>query len=192
MDDLWADAWWERLASMPRAPTPPALTAQKRVATTSSTPLLFCAEKMPATPPWPPTGYQWTTSSAGLDPLAPPPMPNTDRSPIPAAPCQAAVVGLPTTVPRSSRHARPCRLSELEKLNGRIDKLEATLAELRDLIEGQKDGARVRRAKRAGNGPCVNITTVEANPDGHSSVSIPFSDQATMQNISLDDILRQL
>ena len=119
-------------------------------------------------------------------------MPNTDRSPIPAAPCQAAVVGLPTTVPRSSRHARPCRLSELEKLNGRIDKLEATLAELRDLIEGQKDGARIRRAKRDGNGPCINITTVEANPDRHSSVSIPFSDQATMQNISLDDILRQL
>ena len=187
MDDLWDDPWWVRLASMPRGPTPP---AQKRVTAASITPPLFCAEKMPATPLWPPTGYQWNTSVAGLDPLAPPPMPSTDGSPIPAAPCQAAVVGRPTTVPRSSRHARPCRLSELEQMNGRIDKLEATLSELRDLIEGQQNGARVRRAKRSGAGPCVNITTGEASPDGNASVSM--SDRAVVQNISLDDILRHL
>ena len=188
MDVLWDDPWWERLASMPRAPTPP---AQKRVAATSIEPTLFCAEKMPATPPWPPTGYQWNTSAAGLDPIAPPPMPSTDRSPIPAAPCQSAVVGLPMTMPLSSRHARPCRLSELEKLNRRIDKLEATLSELRVLIEGQQNCARVRRArKRSVDGPCVNITTVEASPYGNGSVSM--SDRAVVQNMSLDDILRHL
>ena len=187
MDDLWDDPWWERLASMPRAPTPP---AQKMVAAASIASTLFCAEKMPATPPWPPTGYQWNTSAAGLDPLAPPPRPSTARSPFPAAPSQSAVVGLPMTMPLSSRHARPSRLSELEKLNRRIDKLEATLSELRDLIEGQQNGARVRRAKRSADGPCVNITTVEASPVGNASVSM--ADRAVVQNISLDDILRHL
>ena len=97
------------------------------------------------------------------------------------------------TMPLSSRHARPCRLSELEKLNRRIDKLEATLSELRVLIEGQQNCARVRRArKRSVDGPCVNITgtTVEASPYGNGSVSM--SDRAVVQNMSLDDILRHL
>ena len=81
-------------------------------------------------------------------------------------------------------------MSELEKLNRRIDKLEATLSELRVLIEGQQNCARVRRAKRSVDGPCVNITTVEASPYGNGSVSM--SDRAVVQNMSLDDILRHL
>ena len=57
------------------------------------------------------------------------------RSPLPYASDPARVVGMPVPVERASRHARNCRLSELERLKARIDKLERTLSELSARIE---------------------------------------------------------
>ena len=90
------------------------------------------------------------------------------------------------TVSHSSRHARPSRLSELEKLKARLDSLETTMAEMRELLESQLRRTRARRSSN--DGPGVKITNVLA--DGRSTLSL--SDHAAVQNISLDDILSQL
>jgi len=77
-------------------------------------------------------------------------------------------------------------LSELEKLKARLDSLESTMTEMRELLENQLRRSRARRSSNDGHG--VQITNVLA--DGHSTLSL--SDHAAVQNISLDDILRQL
>ena len=99
-------------------------------------PDLFCDEIMPKTTSWPPEHKPWPFQ-------APPPPPPPDRgpptvaavSPLPSSRDPTRVVGTPVRVDRVSRHARPCRMSELEKLAARIGKLERTLCELSERID---------------------------------------------------------
>ena len=107
---------------------------------------------------------------------------------VPASPTAALPIAcLPPSGPQSSRHARPCRLSELEKLKARLDSLESTMAEMRELLESQLRRTRARRSSNDGNG--FHITNVLA-ADGHSTNN--FSDHASVLNLSLDDILSHL
>lgn len=190
---------WDWLLKAPSPPTPPRRTVPV-VAAQVAPPKLFCAETVPPSTcaGWPQTYHPWTPQvplgyraateakrgggwmgSTVPRVSAPLEEPESATAPIP-------IPFLPMTVPRSSRHARPSRLSELEKLKARIDALESTLAELRELMESQQRRTRARWSSN--DGPDVKITNVLA--DGHSTLSL--SDHAAVQNISLDDILRQL
>jgi hypothetical protein len=199
MDGQCDYEWLERIFNMPPPPTPPRRKVPV-VAAQVAPPDLFCAETVP--PPtcagWPQTYHPWKPQvplgymaaaeakreggwmgSTVPRVAAPLEQPESPTAPIP-------ISFLPMTVPRSSRHARPSRLSELEKLKARLDSLESTMAEMRELLDSQLRRTRARRS--SSDGPGVNITNVLA--DGHSTLSL--SDHAAVQNISLDDILRQL
>ena len=69
------------------------------------------------------------------------------RSPLPSARDPTRVVGMPLNAERASQHARTCRLSEMEKLIARVDKLERTLRELSARLDAT---ARKRRSTRPG------------------------------------------
>ena len=79
-------------------------------------------------------------------------------------------------------------MSELEKLKARLDSLESTMAEMRELLESQLRHTRARRSSNDGHG--IQINNVLA--DGHSTLSVSDHAAVHCQNISLDDILSQL
>ena len=154
---------------MPGPPTPPA--RQKGCAAPGGPlPDLFCDEIMPKTTSWPPEHKPWPFQ-------APPPPPPPDRgpptvaavSPLPSSRDPTRVVGTPVRVERVSRHARPCRMSELEKLAARIEKLERTLCELSERIDASSRkrhsqpvnqpgcGGTILRIRRLDRGYCPHL-----------------------------------
>ena len=198
MDGQCDYAWMERMFNMPLPPTPPRRKVPA-VAAQVAPPDLFCAETMPPSTcagwpqpyhPWNPQvplGYMAAVEAKREGCWMGSTVPKAAPLEVPASPTAALPIAcLPPSGPQSSRHARPCRLSELEKLKARLDSLESTMAEMRELLESQLRRTRARRSSN--DGPGVNITNVLA--DGHSTLSL--SDHAAVQNISLDDILSQL
>jgi len=123
MDGPYDDDWLERMLNVPSPPTPPRRKVPA-VAAQVALPGLVCAETMPPSTcaGWPPTYHPWVpqvpicyTAAAeakrqggGMGstvPVAAPLVaPETLAAPVP-------IHLLPLTGPRSSRHARPCRLS---------------------------------------------------------------------------------
>ena len=198
MDGQCDYAWMERMFNMPLPPTPPRRKVPA-VAAQVAPPDLFCAETMPPSTcagwpqtyhPWNPQvplGYMAAVEAKREGGWMGSTVPKAAPLEVPASPTAALPIAcLPPSGPQSSRHARPCRLSELEKLKARLDSLESTMAEMRELLESQLRRTRARRSSN--DGPGVQINNVLA--DGHSTLSL--SDHAAVQNISLDDILSQL
>lgn len=199
MDGLYDNDWLERLLNFPSPPTPPRRKVPAGAAQVAP-PGLFCAETMPPSTcaGWPQTYHPWKPQvplgymaaaeakreggwmGSTVPKSAPLEGPSSPTATIPIA-CLPAQSG-----PQSSRHARPCRLSELEKMKARLDSLESTMAEIRVLLESQLRRTRARRSSNDGNG--IQINNVLS--DGHSTLTL--SDHAAVQNISLDDILSQL
>ena len=197
MDGKFDNDWMERVFNMPLPPTPPR-RKMPAVAAQVVSPGLFCAETMPPSTcaGWPQTYHPWNVplgymaaveakreggwmGSTG---------PKAAPLEVPASPTAALPIAcLPPSGPQSSRHARPCRLSELEKLKARLDSLESTMAEMRELFESQLRRTRARRSSNDGHG--FQITNVLA-ADGHSTNN--FSDQAAVLKLSLDDIVSHL
>ena len=190
--------WMERIFNMPLPPTPPRRKVPA-VAAHVASPGLFCAETMPPSTcagwpqtyhPWNPQvplGYMAAVEAKREGGWMGSTVPKAAPLEVPASPTATLPIAcMPQSGPQSSRHARPCRLSELEKLKARLDALETTMAEMRELLESQLPRTRARRSSN--DGPGVQINNVLA--DGHSTLSL--SDHAAVQNISLDDILSQL
>ena len=188
-EPLAASGWSaERLRSMPEPPTPP--RRPKTIfyeAPGGPLPDLYCNEVMPSTTSWPPVHKPWPFQTpsppdgskmpAGITP------PVATLSPLPSSRDSNRVVGMPVTVERVSQHARPCRLSELEKLKERIDKLERTMRELGDRIEASsRKRPTQQQVNQPGSGGAINVSG--GSIEGHAHFS--FGDGATMNNYLLD------
>lgn len=192
--------WLERIFNMPPPPTPPRRKGPA-VAAQVASPGLFCAETMPPSTcaGWPQTYHPWNPQ-VPLGYMAAgeamreggwmgSTVPKAAPLEVPASPTATLPMTLlPPSGPQSSRHVRPSRLSELEKLKARLDSLESTMAEMRDLLESQLRRTRARRSSNDGHG--IQINNVLA--DGHSTLSVSDHAAVHCQNISLDDILSQL
>ena len=178
----------ERLLGMPEPPTPP--RSRKTIyyeAPGGPLPDLFCNEVMPSTTAWPPVHKPWPFQTpsppdrskmpAGITP------PVATSSPLPSSRDSNRVVGMPVTVERVSQHARTCRLSELEKLKERIEKLERTIRELGDRIEASsRKRPTQQQVNQPGCGGAINVSG--GSVEGHAHYS--FGDGATMNNYLLD------
>ena len=169
---------------MPEPPTPPA--RQKGCAAPGGPlPDLFCDEIMPKTTSWPPEHKPWPFQ-------APPPPPPPDRgpptvaavSPLPSSRDPTRVVGTPVRVERVSRHARPCRMSELEKLAARIEKLERTLCELSERIDASSRKRHSQPVNLPGCGGTINVSGGSIEGTAH----ISFGEGSTMNNYLLDSL----
>ena len=173
---------------MPEPPTPP--RSRKTIyyeAPGGPLPDLFCNEVMPSTTAWPPVHKPWPFQTpsppdrskmpAGITP------PVATSSPLPSSRDSNRVVGMPVTVERVSQHARTCRLSELEKLKERIEKLERTIRELGDRIEASsRKRPTQQQVNQPGCGGAINVSG--GSIEGHAHFS--FGDGATMNNYLLD------
>ena len=177
-------AWLARLLAMPEPPTPPA--RQKGCAAPGGPlPDLFCDEIMPKTTSWPPEHKPWPFQ-------APPPPPPPDRgpptvaavSPLPSSRDPTRVVGTPVRVERVSRHARPCRMSELEKLVARIEKLERTLCELSERIDASSRKRHSQPVNQPGCGGTITVSGGSIEGTAH----ISFGEGSTMNNYLLDSL----
>ena len=89
---------------------------------------------------------------------------------------------MPVTAERASQHARACRLSEMEKLKVRIDKLERTLSELCARIEATARKRPTQQLHQSGSGG--NVGSIE-----QSSANISFGEGSTMNNYRLDRLI---
>ena len=178
--------WLARLLAMPEPPTPPA--RQKRCAAPGGPlPDLFCDEIMPKTTSWPPEHKPW--------PLQAPPPPDglPDRgpptgaavSPLPSSRNPTRVVGTPVRVERVSRHARPCRMSELEKMAARIEKLERTLCELSERIDASSRKRHSQPVNQPGCGGTISVSGGSIEGTAH----ISFGEGSTMNNYMLDSLI---
>ena len=185
-EDQCDPAWLARLLSMPEPPTPP--SRQKRVgaAKGGSMPDLFCNEVLPSTTSWPPMfkqlPYQSPSPPEGTPQPDQLPLTVAARSPLPSARGPTRVVGMPVTVERASQHARACRLSEMERLKARIEKLERTLSELCARIEATARKRPAQQLHQSGSGG--NVGHID-----QSSAHISFGEGSTMNNYLLDSLI---
>ena len=190
-EDPCDPAWLARLLTVPEPPTPPSRHKRGGAAKGGSMPDLFCNEVLPSTTSEPPLFKQWPYQAPS--PLAGQPLPamlnppRDARSPLPYASDPARVVGMPVPVERASRHARNCRLSELERLKARIDKLERTLSELSARIEATARKRPAQQVNQAGSGGTISLSggSIEG------SARISFGDGSTMNNYLLDRLFEE-
>ena len=179
-------AWLVRLLNMPEPPTPP--PRQKRVgaAKGGSMPDLFCNEVLPSTTSWPPPlnqgPYQPPNPPVGTPLPAQLPSTLANRSPLPSARDPTRVVGMPLNAERASQHARTCRLSEMEKLIARVDKLERTLRELSARLDAPARKRPAQEVHQAGSGG--NVGSID-----QCSSQIHFGEGSTMNNYLLDRLI---
>lgn len=186
-DEPLADTGWlARLLKMRAPPTPPPLSKIYNEAPDDPLPDLFCNEVMPSTTSWPPVHKPWPFQAP-----SPPdgstmpdrsPLPVAAVSPLPSARSSSRVVGRPITVERVSHHARTSRLSELEKLSKRIEKLEATMRELGDRIDASSRKRPTQNVNQPGCGGTINMSggAVEGG------ACFTFGEGSTMNNYLLD------
>ena len=179
-------AWLARLLAMPEPPTPPSRQKRGGAAKGGSMPDLFCNEVLPSTTSWPPLLNQWPYQSP--NPPEGTPLPEqfhstlATRSPLPSARDPTRVVGMPVKVERASQHARTCRLSEMEKLMARVDKLERTLSELSARIEATARKRPAQEVHQTGSGG--NVGSID-----QCSSNISFGEGSTMNNYLLDRLI---
>ena len=180
--------WLAKMLAMSEPPTP--ASRKKRCAAPGGPlPDLFCDELMPKTTLWPPMHKTWPCQV----PTPPDGAPLPDRgtppvaavSPLPSSRDSHRVVGLPVTVERDSRHARPCRLSELEKLAARIEKLERTMRELSQRIDASNRKRHTQHVNQPGSGGTINVSGGAVEGNAHFS----FGDGSTMNNYMLDRLI---
>ena len=190
-DEPLADTGWlARLLKLRAPPTPPPLS--KTIydeAPDDPLPDLFCNEVMPSTTSWPPVHKPWPFQA----PSPPDGSTMPDRrtqpvaavSPLPSARSSPRVVGRPITVERVSHHARTSRLSELEKLSKRIEKLEASLREMGDRIDASSRKRPTQYVNQPGSGGTINVSggSVEGN------ARFSFGEGSTMNNYLLDSLI---
>ena len=180
--------WLATLLAIPEPPTPPA--RQKGCAAPGGPlPDLLCDELMPKTTSWPPVHKPWPFQ-------APPPpdgipLPDTGPptvaavSPLPSSRDSTRVVGTPVRVERVSRHARPCRMSEMEKLAARIEKLERTLCELSERIDASSRKRHTQPVNQPGCGGTINVSGGSIEGTAH----ISFGEGSTMNTYLLDRLI---
>ena len=187
-DEPLADpGWLARLLNMREPPTPPLLrkTIYKEDPE-DPLPDLFCNEVMPSTTSWPPVHKPWPFQSPSpTDGSTLPgrrPMPVAAESPLPSSRASTRVVGRPITVERVSQHARTSRLSELEQLSKRIEKLECSLRELSNRIDASSRKRPTQQVNQPGSGGTINVSggSIEGN------ARISFGEGSTMNNYLLD------
>ena len=187
-DEPLADSGWlARLLKLRAPPTPPPLSKTiYSEATDDPLPALFCNEVMPSTTSWPPVHKPWPVQAP-----SPPdgstmpdrsPLPVAAVSPLPSARSSPRVVGRPITVERVSQHARTSRLSELEQLSKRIEKLECSLRELSNRIDASSRKRPTQQVNQPGSGGTINVSggSIEGN------ARISFGEGSTMNNYLLD------
>ena len=106
-------------------------------------------------------------------------------SPLPSSRGSARVVGTPVRADRVSRHARPCRTPELEKLSARIEKLERTLCELSERIDASSRRRHAQPVNQPGGcGGTINVSGGAIEGTAH----ISFGEGSTMNNYLLDSL----
>ena len=190
-DEPLADTGWlARLLKLRAPPTPPPLskTIYDEVPD-DPLPDLFCNEVMPSTTSWPPVHKPWPFKAP-----SPPdgstmpersPLPVAAVSPLPSARSSPRVVGRPITVERVSHHARTNRLSELEKLSKRIEKLEASLREMGDRIDASSRKRPTQNVNQPGCGGTINMSggAVEGG------ACFTFGEGSTMNAYLLDRLI---
>jgi hypothetical protein len=179
--------WLARLLAMPEPPTPP--SRQKRFSAAPGGPLpdLFCDEIMPKTTSWPPLHKPWpcqapTPPDGSSSPLPGSTPPVAAVSPLPSSRDPTRVVGMPVTVESGSRHARPCRMSELDKLKERMEKLERTLRALSDRIDASSRKRPTQQVNQPGSGGTINVSGGAVEGNAHFS----FGEGSTMNAYLLD------
>ena len=89
---------------------------------------------------------------------------------------------MPLNAERASQHARKCRLSEMEKLMARVDKLERTLSELSSRIEATARKRPAQQLHQSGSGG--NVGYID-----QGSAHISFGEGSTMNNYLLDSLI---
>ena len=189
-EELCDPGWLARLLAMPEPPTPPSRQQRRCASHAGPLPELFCDEVLPATTSWPPVHKQWPFHAAPPKPAGsftsdreadrvPPPV-----SPLPSSRASSRVVGMPVTVERVPRHARPCRMTELEKLAARIEKLERTLRDLSDRIDVSSRKRHTQPVNQPGSGGTINVSGGSIEGNAH----ITFGEGATMNNYLLDSL----
>ena len=80
---------------------------------------------------------------------------------------------------------RPCRMSELEKLTVRIEKLERTLRELSERIDASSRKRHTQQVNQPGSGGTVNVSGGSIEGNAH----ISFGEGSTMNNYLLDRLI---
>ena len=92
---------------------------------------------------------------------------------------------MPITVERVSHHARTSRLSEIEKMSKRIEKLECTLRELGDRIDASSRKRPTQNVNQPGCGGTINMSggAVEGG------ACFTFGEGSTMNAYLLDRLI---
>ena len=160
---------------------------------------LTSAEKMPAAPGWPPMGVPWMNQLDGLGPplgtnpfqpvVAPAPV---DEPPLPD-PRLKAVRGVQVgKSARPTKPSRPCRMSEVDKLHGRIDALERMLRDLSTKIDTQRRTPPQPTASAADRGAKIRMRGPDCDNTAGSNVDVSVTDAEMLQYIDMDELARAI
>ena len=160
---------------------------------------LTSAEKMPAAPGWPPMGVPWMNQLDGLGPplgtnpfqpvVAPAPV---DEPPLPD-PRLKAVRGVQVgKSARPPKPSRPCRMSEVDKLHGRIDAIERMLRDLSTKIDTQRRTPPQPIAPASDRGAKIRMRGPDCDNTAGSNVDVSVTDAEMLQYIDMDELARAI
>ena len=160
---------------------------------------LTSAETMPSAPGWPPLGVPWMNQLDGLGPplgtnpfqpvVAPAPV---DEPPLPD-PRLKAVRGVQVgKSARPTKPSRPCRMSEVDKLHGRIDALERMLRDLSTKIDTQRRTPPQPTASAADRGAKIRMRGPDCDNTAGSNVDVSVTDAEMLQYIDMDELARAI
>ena len=162
-------------------------------------PGLTCAEKMPSAPGWPPMGLPWMNQLDGLgpplgtNPFQPVVAPaSVDEPPLPD-PRLKAVRGVQVgKSARPPKPSHPCRMSEVDKLHGRIDALERLLRDLSTKIDSQRRTPPQPTAPASDRGAKIRMRGPDSDNTAGSNVDVSVADAEMLQCIALDELARSI
>ena len=186
-DEPLADSGWlARLLNLREPPTPPLPKTIYHEAPDGHLPDLLSNEVMPSTTSWPPVHKPWSVQApsppAGSTMPGMRPLPVAAVSPLPSSRSSTRVVGMPITVERVSHHARTSRLSEIEKMSKRIEKLECTLRELGDRIDAYSRKRPTQHVNQPGSGCTINVSG--GSMEGNARISHPRSQRPSAATLA--------
>ena len=88
--------------------------------------------------------------------------------------------------------SRPCRMSEVDKLHGRIDALERLLRDLSTKIDTQRRTPPQPIALASDRGAKIRMRGPDSDNTAGSNVDVSVADAEMLQYIDLDELARSL